>query len=445
MSEETKTINANPTKRFFIEMLVRDIQLEPARTELIDNSLDGAKSVLKQHPEASFQIDVNFNEDSFIIKDNCGGISISDAQNYCFRFGRDDSRAPILEDGTGIFGIGMKRTLFRLGKVFKIHSVTPTEHFDIAIDVDEWIKDADNWTFEFSETNTNENNKIENCGTTIEISNLHQQIKNTFSDPYFNKTFYEYIKERSADLNKLNVQLSVNKIAVSYEDERILFNDSFKPYVKSIELDDVKIKIIAGTAKMGTPKKAGWYVQCNGRTVLYANHGEETGWGTDDISSFHNLYATFRGYVFFESSNLERLPWNTSKTGVDLSSKYYHLALEIMKDCERIYIKWRKQLAEFLNDNENIEAKSVFVGSEEGIHSIKLESYASNDNQYVFPELSSECFPVPEEPETLIKFKETKKKVELVKNSMGSSRISNKEMGEKLFDFYYEREVDENE
>ena len=38
--------NADPTKDFFIHMLTRDIPLERAIIDLVDNSVDGAKNVL---------------------------------------------------------------------------------------------------------------------------------------------------------------------------------------------------------------------------------------------------------------------------------------------------------------------------------------------------------------------------------------------------------------
>ncbi len=38
-------VDASPTKEFFIYMLTRDIDLEPAIVELVDNSIDGAKKM----------------------------------------------------------------------------------------------------------------------------------------------------------------------------------------------------------------------------------------------------------------------------------------------------------------------------------------------------------------------------------------------------------------
>ena len=44
---ETKMIKANPTREFFVNMLVRDILLKQAIIELIDNSIDGANFIAK--------------------------------------------------------------------------------------------------------------------------------------------------------------------------------------------------------------------------------------------------------------------------------------------------------------------------------------------------------------------------------------------------------------
>ena len=40
---ELDQINAMPTKRFFVDMFVRDIPLEQAVLDLVDNCIDGAK------------------------------------------------------------------------------------------------------------------------------------------------------------------------------------------------------------------------------------------------------------------------------------------------------------------------------------------------------------------------------------------------------------------
>lgn len=445
--QNEKKINANPTKEFFISMLVRDIALEPAIAELVDNSLDGAKNFRKSYNFSDVcKIDVSFDEDKFCISDTCGGISYEAARDYCFRFGRDNSRPYELANGTGVFGIGMKRALFRMGKVFDIVSITPTEHFFIHVDVDTWLKEEGNdWTFEFTELGRDETNPLEKCGTKITVTDLYDPIKYSFANPYFRDSFHKYIMRRSSMIKDLNVQVIINEKNIIYEDIKILFGKSFAPYVQHLTLDDVNITVIAGCAKMGEPKNAGWYVSCNSRMVLFANQKEETGWGTEDIRAFHPSYASFRGIVLFESANLENLPWNTTKTGVDSSSKYYQRALEIMRDVERSYISWRKEVDEFIAANEEIDAKSIFSDTEYDINSPAIQKHLVENSDFGLPELNSTNFPVPPEPMTSIPFRVEKSKVQNIKEHLNKPKMSNKEVAEVIFNYFYEREIDEDE
>lgn len=73
---ETKMIKANPTREFFVNMLVRDILLKQAIIELIDNSIDGARTIKKDNDFTGLKIAVDFDGDSFCIRDNCGGIPL---------------------------------------------------------------------------------------------------------------------------------------------------------------------------------------------------------------------------------------------------------------------------------------------------------------------------------------------------------------------------------
>lgn len=121
MPEQTidkKRINASPTKEFFVYMLIRDIPLSRAILDLVDNSVDGARRL---HSDGDFQdlwVRVELNSTHFRIADNCGGIPVEIARNYAFRFGRP-SGAPPTPHSVGQFGVGMKRTFFKLGSKIK--------------------------------------------------------------------------------------------------------------------------------------------------------------------------------------------------------------------------------------------------------------------------------------------------------------------------------------
>lgn len=73
------SIDAKPTKEFFITMLTRDIPLNRAILDLIDNSVDAANSLMineKLQDLSNFRIDIKLSKDEFNISDNCGGFDL---------------------------------------------------------------------------------------------------------------------------------------------------------------------------------------------------------------------------------------------------------------------------------------------------------------------------------------------------------------------------------
>src|SRR6266851_2789789 len=87
-------VDATPVKSFFVHMLTRDIRLEDAILDLLDNCVDGvlrskaAKPTKEKKPSyKEFGAEIEFEKDSFTISDNCGGIPWS-LHEYAFRMGR---------------------------------------------------------------------------------------------------------------------------------------------------------------------------------------------------------------------------------------------------------------------------------------------------------------------------------------------------------------------
>ena len=114
---------ASPTKAFFVKMLTRDIDLEDALLDLLDNCIDGILrnhkvSVNSKKPYAGYWAKIVIASDHFIIEDNCGGIPLAIAKEYAFAMGRPP-KATINNQKTiapvGLYGIGMKRAIFKLG------------------------------------------------------------------------------------------------------------------------------------------------------------------------------------------------------------------------------------------------------------------------------------------------------------------------------------------
>src|SRR4051812_32570873 len=109
------TINASPTKEFFIHMLTRDVSLSRAIIDLVDNSVDGARRLRPGGNFTGLTVTIHLSPEEFRIEDNCGGIPVAIARDYAFRFGRPKD-APNTSGSVGQFGVGMKRTFFKLGR-----------------------------------------------------------------------------------------------------------------------------------------------------------------------------------------------------------------------------------------------------------------------------------------------------------------------------------------
>lgn len=84
---DNEQIDAAPTKSFFVEMLTKDIPLEQAVLDLVDNSVDGAKRMNPDTFEGR-RVAITVDKEKFRILDNCGGFSKDVARAYAFRFGR---------------------------------------------------------------------------------------------------------------------------------------------------------------------------------------------------------------------------------------------------------------------------------------------------------------------------------------------------------------------
>ena len=131
-------------------MLTRDIDLYACILDLVDNSIHSLvrrydidvmgylKGMTVKRPPRAANISIRFSGTSFSITDTCGGITVQEAREQVFRMGycKGDSK----HTGLGIYGIGMKRAFFKLGRQILVESRTKTEAFRISIYVDKWKK-----------------------------------------------------------------------------------------------------------------------------------------------------------------------------------------------------------------------------------------------------------------------------------------------------------------
>ncbi|MCJ2143688.1 ATP-binding protein [Methylobacterium sp. E-066] len=346
---------ANPTKAFFVHMITRDINLSDCILDLIDNSIDAARTKsaftapsLDATPDYKpYSIEISISKDEFQIKDNCGGLSLSDATDYAFTFGRrdDDEADPFT---IGVYGIGMKRAMFKLGKRILIRSTHEGDpSFKAVIDVDTWAtRESKDWDFDLEADET-----MPSPGLSIFVKDLYSGISDEFGNPAFLNELAMTIKRDYSRFINFGLSVKLNGDVLTASNLQFLEGEGISPVRETLDIDGVTVEILAGMAAKPTEgnepsdqdpyeNRYGWYVLCNDRVVVAADKSEETGWGVNGVPRWHPQYAGFLGILFFSSNNAVNLPLTTTKRRVDQSSKIYRQALVEAKPMTRKWIEY---------------------------------------------------------------------------------------------------------
>ncbi len=417
-------------------MLTRDIPLEKAILDLIDNSIDSALKLRASSLDRKFKIELTVNRDEFIISDNCGGISLENANKYAFKFGKPEG-SDLQNGSVGRFGIGMKRALFKLGKKFTIESKCKSDHFMVLVDVEEWMSDEKSWNFEYFACGSNpeiEFDLKDDDGVIIKVKELHKDISYFFTDNSFH-SLLEFEISRSVSYRLFNrIEILFNDKAIKASPLSLCAGGGITPfYVKQTEEisdgDKISFEIFASIGRPN-PTDAGWYIFCNERLVLAADKSKITGWkeskdDDDEVIKFHNQYAMFRGIVFFTADNPERLPMTTTKMGLDVNHLIYLKSLRFMKE-------GLTQVVNFLKLIKNKETKTSILDLTEIKEISELRSSEKGNISFKGPEISD----VLSNRLVSISYSKKRELVERVKDYMGVS--TNIEVGEGTFEFYLE-------
>jgi len=272
-------VAADPAKGFFVSMLIKDITLRDAIGDLVDNSVDAIKErALDSSNLSGYKITIFLKENNFSIQDNGFGMEAHVARETAFNFGKASSHK-LIDKSIGQFGIGMKRAFFKIGSNIKLKSNSETSKFEIDIAVKEWIKEPKKWQFEFKEGTLREGiiNKPENCGVEIEISDLSNDSKISFSDD----TFIDKLKKEISLEHMLNVskglEIEINGYTLEGNHITLVNDETISPTFWENKSNGQNVKILAGISQYDS-EEGGWYVFCNERLVLAKNKTEETVW-----------------------------------------------------------------------------------------------------------------------------------------------------------------------
>lgn len=457
--EKYKPVNASPVKSFFVSMLTRDIQLEDAILDLLDNCVDGilrSKPRKGAKPYAGFKAEIVFDSDSFSISDNCGGIPWR-LHDYAFRMGRTPDRPSDASGSVGVYGIGMKRAIFKLGRHCLISSRSAEDQYEIEIDSD-WLSNEDSWNIPVRESDASKNPD----GTTIVIGELYPGIAGTFGESAesFGSDLKRMIATHYAYIMDKGFEVFVNGDSVKPRTARIVFDEqptAIRPFVFRTTKDGVEVYLAVGFARplpspseltdeLEAPKHssldAGWTILCNDRAVVYCDRTELTGWGEASVPRYHTQFIAISGIVDFRSDDPSKLPTTTTKRGIDASSPLYLQVKNKMREGMKIFTdytnKWKGQ--------EEESKHYIDQGTARSLEEIKKSTDLTFRNTRSLPtgEQFKPKLPVPRkaEPTTRrISFVREKEKIEAVAEYLGNSDMEPGEVGEKCFDIVHDETV----
>ena len=443
--------DARPTKGFFLEMFVRDLSLEDCILDLVDNSVD---SLIKSRgidvskillPEAigegngngegekfePARIEITINSEQFKISDNCGGIGVEAAKSEVFRIGhaKEDS-----ESWLGVYGVGMKRAIFKIGNHITIESKTMDEGFKMVINVPNWKKKKE-WELPFQVIEGAKD--PETAGTTIVIKSYSDEISERLKSGSFDTILKEMIESTYCLFLNRYVELTLNGLKV--EPKPIPIGDSPNVNIAKEEFKEkgVKVAIYAGLARRTEEnewkqEQAGWYVACNGRLVVRADRNRLTGWGYN-LPLFVPKFRGFVGIVFFSSEKPLLLPWKTTKEGINSESLIFQRALTRMAATARPVINFLNSM--FSSDGFEKEPQRKAAAE---IRPVKMTSLVDR------PGTPFRATPVRiEEWETSVQFRVKDKDVERIRRHLGKSSWSARRIAQYTFGYYLKTECPE--
>ncbi|HAB16057.1 MAG TPA: ATP-binding protein [Verrucomicrobiota bacterium] len=350
---------AIPTKQFFVSMLTRDISLADAILDLIDNCLDGALRIAgKKDPNYStHNIRIELSRNEFAIEDDCGGIPREVAIKYAFKMGRepDDDRDADAET-IGMYGVGMKRAIFKMGRDSLVRTLFDSDAFEVPIS-SAWLDNKD-WE-PLPITDSSLENRLKKPGTRIEVRTLHPSVSRHFENDGFINELRSAIGEHFTVFIQRGLRILVNNEAtkpVMVEVLVALGKEDPAPFIFTKNIDGVEVSVAVGLntgrglsddeededdtsdfERNRSTVTAGWTVFCNDRAVIVGDKSRLTGWG-DSIPLYHYQFSVITGIVEFRSVSAEKLPVTTTKRALDTASNVWLETVAKMKEGLRVWI-----------------------------------------------------------------------------------------------------------
>lgn len=448
---QQKLANAYPRKSFFIQMFTRDIGLEDCILDLVDNSIDGLirsgkldvtdisrlifkRRDRKRRARVLPTVSIGYAENSVSVRDNCGGIDLDYALEEAFNFGHAAEHRP---ENLGIYGVGLKRALFKIGRNFTIESRTARNGFSCSVDVDDWLaRDSnmhDDWRIPLTPMQASFPPAAR--GTKITITNLHEEVRQRMADPTFGSQLGSAIAKTYMFFLDRHIRIELNGHGVSPFVVPIARPKQGSATFERFREDGVSVRIYITVAHPSSAGRyardaAGWYVVCNGRSVLAADKSEATGWGVSPLPPFHTQYYPFLGFVFFESSDPSKLPWTTTKQNLNKESSIFLRAKGRMAAAAQPVLAYCRARYKPDSDGPSVEREDS-----RDVASVTLAELSARQSVFSAPKQVA-----PAKTTVRVQYDAEKSDLEKIKRHIGKPRLGAGNIGKYAFDYFMKQE-----
>jgi len=323
----------------------------------------------------------------------------------------------------------MKRAFFKLGNVIHVHSQTETEYFDVTIDVPEWKSHPHEWQFEFDKFGPTQDGGV--TGTQIHIPMLREGIGDRLSSGSFSRDLRNRISSTYALFLSAGVRVVVNGVPVEPRMPTVA-GEPFRPVRRTFNVEEVEVLILASLSPRHDRTAHGWYVFCNGRMVLEADKSSLTGWG-DGLPNFHSKFNHFVGFVYFGSTDVRKLPWRTTKQGVEKESPVYQAALDEMRIQARPIIDYLNTMYPTDLEAEGVEERELL----DNAAIVTLPSLWKGETTFEVRRPARQV-----RTHVNIQYKRPRDLVEKIARYLGDPSLAASRIGEHTFDYFVANEID---
>lgn len=459
-------INASPVKSFFVEMLTRDIALEDSILDLLDNCVDGiqrsVQKLKKNHPYEGYYANIKLDKESFYIEDNCGGIPWN-LHEYAFRMGKANPKIDKNIMTVGVYGIGMKRAIFKIGRNGIIRTQDNEDSYEVSISED-WIN-SEKWILPVKKAR-----RLSNNGTIIEITKINKGVSREFGNKVFLDNLMETISSNYAYIIEKGFGIKINGAEIKPKSTTLKFSqpavgkERITPFIYKANHKDVSVFLAVGFTSplVGedqadkenyksryTAMDAGWTIVCNDRVVVRCDKTPLTGWGSAGVPLFHNQFISISGIVEFSSNDATKLPTTTTKRGIDASSSLFLHVRDKMIEGMKIFINYTNQwkgeyLGQSKKEIDSISALSFDKIKEHSKNIVMTKTKARSDDG-LHGEQYKPVLPKPEyrnisSEEQQISFKRNRKEIMLVSDYIyGEKNILPKKVGNECFEIILDK------